>query len=268
MDTQLKSLVRPLIFALATCLLLESTVAADTLGEIKTRRELRVCNWPEYFGISFRHPRTGTLQGLDIDMSQALAQDLGVKVTYVRTDFSKFMDLLEQGQCDIAMMGAGVTEARKQRVDFSDPYLRSDIYFITTKSNKTLQSVKDLDQPGVIIAVQKGTIMEPFAQRFFKKASLTVVSKPGERELEVESGRADAFATDYPYSQRMLQNTDWARLISPTEPLQTTDYAYAIRKGDAAWLETVNAFVARVKQDGRLEKAAQVNGLLPIVLRN
>lgn len=245
-----------------------SPAIADTLSGVKARGTLLVCHWPQYFGISFEHPRTGELQGIDIDMSKAFAQDLGVKLTYVKTDFANFMDRLENGDCDIAMMGAGVTPARQKRIDFSDPYLRSDIYFITTKTNKALQSVEDLDQPGVVIAVQKGTYMEPFAREYFKQASILVVEKPAEREIEVETGRADAFATDYPYSQRMLRNVDWARLISPKEELKTTDYAYAVRKNDPQWLATVNEFVARIKRDGRLEQAAQANNLLPILIRN
>lgn len=240
---------------------------ADTLGKVKARGTLLVCHWPEYFGISFEHPRTRELQGLDIDMSKAFAKDLGVRLEYVKTNFASFMDRLEAGDCDIAMMGSGITPARQQRVDFSDPYLRSDIYFITTKSNKMLQTVEDLDQPGIVIAVQKGTYMEPFSRNYFKNASLSIVDKPSEREIEVETGRADAFATDYPYSQRMLRNVDWARLISPTKELKMTDYAYAVRKGDPQWLATVNEFVANAKKDGRLETAARANNLLPILVK-
>lgn len=253
---------------LALLLVMPGISAANTLAQVKERGSLLVCHWPQYFGISFEHPRTGEMQGLDIDMSQALAQDLGVKLQYVKTDFANFMDRLEAGDCDIAMMGSGVTPARQERVAFSDPYLRSDIYFITTKSNTTLQTVEDLDQPGIVISVQKGTYMEPFSREYFKDATLSIVSKPSEREIEVETGRADAFATDYPYSQRMLRNVDWARLISPTTELKTTDYAYAVRKGDPAWLATINEFVARVKQDGRLEQAARANNLLPILVKD
>lgn len=253
---------------LALVAALPGTSAADTLSQVKERGTLLVCHWPQYFGISFEHPRTGELQGIDIDMSKAFAADLGVKLQYVKTDFANFMDRLEAGDCDIAMMGSGVTPVRQKRVDFSDPYLRSDIYFITTKSNTALQTVEDLDQPGVVISVQKGTYMEPFSRDYFKNATLSIVSKPAEREIEVETGRADAFATDYPYSQRMLRNVDWARLISPTTELKTTDYAYAVRKGDPQWLATVNEFVARVKQDGRLEQAARANNLLPIMVKD
>lgn len=239
-----------------------------TLERVQSSGELRVCMWPDYLGISYRNPRTGLLQGIDIDMSAALAKDLGVKLTYVPTTFASFMDQLDAQECDIAMMGAGVTEARKKRIDFSEPYLRSDIYFITTKANQTLESYEDLDQAGIVIAVQKGTLMEPFLKSHLKNASLAIVSGPGARELEVESGRADAFATDYPYSQRMLQDTDWARLISPSTTINLTDYAYAVQKQNPEWLDFVNAFVRKVKADGRLAMAAEKNELAPILVKD
>jgi len=239
----------------------------QTLEAVRSTGELRVCIWPEYFSISYKNPRTGALEGIDIDMSEALAKDLGVSLTYVPTNFSEFIDNLKESRCDVAMMGVGVTEARQKQIDFSDPYLRSDIYFITTKANHAIQSIDDLDQPGVVIAVQKGTLMERFLQSHLRNASLSVVSKPGMRELEVETGRADAFATDYPYSQRMLQHTDWAKLIRPRTPLKETDYAYAVKQNDADWLATINAFVKRVKRDGRLEAAARAHQLTPILVR-
>jgi ABC-type amino acid transport substrate-binding protein len=253
---------------LAALYLMPTETQADTLAAVKERGELRVCHWPQYFSISFQDPRTGELQGIDIEMAQALASDLGVGLSYVRTDFANFMDRLQAGDCDVAMMGVGVTPARQQRIDFSQPYLRSDIHFITTKANTALQTVEDLNQPGVVIAVQKGTYMEPFSIDYFNNATISVVSRPSEREVEVETGRADAFATDYPYSQRMLVNTDWARVISPTEELKTTDYAYAVAKGDPAWLATINGFIERVKADGRLAQAAQNHNLTPILIKD
>lgn len=101
-----------------------------------------------------------------------------------------------------------------------------------------------------------------------KQGSVIVTTKPSEREREVESGRADAFITDYPYSQRMLINTDWARVIGPDQPVQVTYYAYAIPKGDEKWLARVNQFVRDIKMDGRLEIAAKPHNLLPMVVKD
>jgi len=247
---------------------LTGAVRADVLSEVKASGELSVCIWPEYFGISYQNPKTRSLQGIDIDMSQAFARYLNVKLKYVSTNFAKVISDIESGTCQVAMMGVGVTLSRLERVDFSAPYLRSDIMFVTTRSNKVLNNIEDIDQSGIVIAVQKGTLMENFLAKKLQNAKLIVTTAPGEREKEVELGRADAFATDFPYSQRMLLNTDWARVITPKQPWELTDYAYAIKKGEPALLAEVNNFLAKAKSDGTLIDAARRNNLLPILVKD
>ena len=75
----------------------------------------------------------------------------------------------------------------------------------------------------------------------------------------------DVFMTDYPYSRRLLDNADWARLISPPQPFYVLPYAYAVKPGDAERLTRVDEFVVRIQRDGRLETAAKKHGLSPIV---
>lgn len=260
-----------IITSIWACLLLGCSLAVQansTLDRIKTSKVLNVCIWPHYYGITYTNPRTGVLQGVDIDMSQAFANDLGVKLNYISSSFASFIRDLESDKCDIAMMGVGVTPSRSEHLAFSRPYLRSDILFITTRSNRQLNSIDDIDKPGVVIAVQKGTLMEPFLRGRLKSATLEVKTGLGEREREVESGRADAFATDYPYSQKMLADTDWAKVIVPERPWQLTDYAYAVKKNDPIWLDAVDEFLSKVKKDGRLEAAAKKNNLTPILIRD
>jgi ABC-type amino acid transport substrate-binding protein len=256
------------VLVLVFTLLALASSHAGMLDEIEKTRVLKVCMWPDYFGISYRSPMTGEFQGIDIDLSKALANDLGVKLEYVVTDFSRLMEDLEAHKCQIAMMGVGITPERAARADFSSPYLRSDVYAITTSSNGTIKRWDDIDQPGRVVAVQKGTYMEPLMRKILKHATLHVVTRQGEREREVESGSADAFITDYPYSQRMLMNTDWARVIEPARQIQLTDYAYVVPKGENTWLARVNLFVSQIKKDGRLYDAARQQHLLPIMVKN
>lgn len=257
-------LFRAVLSALASIVV--GSAHAGMLDEVRAGGVLRVCMWPDYFGISYRNPRTGGLQGVDIELSKALAKDLGVKLAYVETDFAHLLDDLSARKCHVAMMGVGVTPIRAARVDFSQPYLRSDVYAVTTRANQSIKTWDDLDKPGRVIVVQRGTFMEPLMQKTLKQAGLQVVERPSEREREVESGRADAFITDYAYSQRMLMNTDWARVVAPVQTLQLTNYAYAVPKGEPEWLARVNAFVGQIKQDGRLREAALPHRLLPILV--
>jgi ABC-type amino acid transport substrate-binding protein len=237
-----------------------------TISNIEARQGINVCIWPDYFSITYLSPRTQQLEGFDIDLSHALADDLGVPVNYVKTHFGRFMDDLETGKCDVAMFGVGNTKARQKRINFTQPYLASNMYAVTTKQHPFIKSWSDMDQKGVIICVQKGTYMENAMRKSLKNATLTTVLRPNERELEVLSGRADVFITDYPYGQKMVSVYDWAELLAPPGKTEQFQYAYAVAKGDDQWLQRMDQFVSDIKQDGRLEKAAKHYNLTPIII--
>lgn len=227
--------------------------------------ELRVCIWPDYYGISLRHPRTGQLVGLDIDLARELGRDLQARVEFVDSSFATLIDDLHKDRCDVAMFAVGVLPARVERLSFTRPYLASDIYAITMRSSKLIRRWEDIDQPGVAVAVQAGTFMEPVMTAALKRARVVKVAPPQTRERELEAGRVDVFMTDYAYSRRLLDNADWALLLSPPQPFHVLPYAYPVKPGDAQWLATVDEFVARIQRDGRLRAAARKHGLLPIV---
>jgi ABC-type amino acid transport substrate-binding protein len=115
------------------------------------------------------------------------------------------------------MFAIGITAQRQEKLRFTQPHLASDIYAISTKSNRRIQRWEDIDRPGSVVVVAKGTLHEPVMKARLVAAELRVVDTPAAREQEVQSGRADVFMTDYPFSRRMLDNNDWARLISPRD---------------------------------------------------
>ncbi|WP_376994014.1 ABC transporter substrate-binding protein [Azospirillum himalayense] len=242
--------------------------AEARLDRVQRMGLLRVCIWPDYYAISFRNPYSGELQGLDVDMARAFGQDLGAQVSFVESGFSTIIADLLGDRCDIGMFGIGATASRAEWIAFSQPYLRSGIYAVSSQTHPRILRWDDLDQDGMVVAVQKGTVMDDYASRTLRKASVRIVSGPQEREEEVQSGRADAFLTDYPYGRKVLAVHQWAHLITPDAPVQTTPYAYAVAPGDPVWLDRVNRFVEAVKRDGRLESAAARFGLTPIVARD
>ena len=223
--------------------------------------------WPEYFAISYRNPRNSELEGIDIDMARALAARLAVPLRFVETNFAEFMNRLEASDCDIAMMAVGVLPARAERVAFTKPYMASPVYGVTTRDGTRVRSFTDIDQAGVTVAVAAGTLMEPLMRNTLRRADLLVVRPPNTREAEVQAGRADVFMSDFPYTRRMLLMHDWARIIEPPAGFGETLYAYAVAKGDPAWLAEVNAFLETTKTDGTLARAAARHGLTPILLR-
>ena len=244
-----------------------SASAGEVLDRIHRSGELRVCVWPDYYGISYRNPKTRQFTGLDIDLSAEFARELGARLHHVDSSFTSLIDDLLTNRCDIAMFAVGVLPQREKVLRFSLPYLQSDIYAVATRSSRAVRRWEDIDQPGVQVAVQAGTFMEPVMRAALHQASLVVIRPPATREQELEAGRVDVFMTDYPYSRRLLDNAEWARLISPPQPFHVLPYAYAIRPGDDEWFARVNRFVTDMRQDGRLESAARRYRLSEIVIR-
>lgn len=249
-------------------LLATPAIAAESrLDRIAAEGAVRVCIWPDYYGISYRNPKTQQLSGVDVDMARALGRDLRVGVEFVDSSFSRLIEDLLADRCDIAMFGIGITPARQQSLRFTQPHLASDIYGITTKTNRRIASWDDIDTSGTVVAVAKGTLHEPVMREKLKHAEVLVLDTSFAREQEVRAGRADVFITDYPYSQRFLASADWARLVSPPEVYHVTPYAYAMKPGDDAWFARVEAFVEAVKADGRLVEAARRHNLEAILAR-
>jgi len=238
----------------------------SAVDRIKASKALRVCIWPDYFGISYRDPKTQQLSGIDIDMAKSLGRELGVRVEFIDSSFARLIADVTEDRCDIAMFAIGITPTRLEKLRFTKPHLASDIYAITTKSNRRIKTWSDIDKAGTVVAVAKGTLHEPVMKEKLKLGTLKVLDTSHAREQEVESGRADVFMTDFPYSQRMLKTTDWARLIKPDSAYHITPYAYAMRPGDDRWHTRVEQFVAANKRNGELKAAAERHGLLPIAL--
>ena len=261
----------PISLCAAACLLWPLLCVAqqpDTgsrLARIQSTQQLRVCIWPDYYSITYRNPKPNQLSGVDIDMAQALGHDLKASVVFVDSSFARLADDVTQDRCDVAMFAIGITPARQEKLRFTPPHLASDIYAVASKANRRIQRWDDIDKPGVVVAVAKGTLHEPVMRDKLKAAQLLVLDTPFAREQEVQSGRADVFMTDFPYSQRFLTKADWARLLSPSGSYHLTPYAYALAPGDEAWHARLTSFVADIKRDGRLLAAARAHQLDPIV---
>ena len=251
---------------LAAALASWGAAAGEVHDRVQARGEVRVCIWPAYQRISFRDPRSSQLSGLDIDLATALASDLRVKLRFVDSSFVTLVQDLQADTCDVAMFGIAMLPQRMEQLQFSTPYLQSDIYAVTTRTSRIVRQWSDIDQTGVQVGVQAGTFMEPVMRQRLKHAGLVFIHLPQTRERELIAGRVDVFMTDYPYGRALIESTEWAALVAPPKPFHVLPYAHASKPGDAEWRAVLNAFVERIRQDGRLETTARRHGLESILL--
>lgn len=263
--------VRKRLLLISVCLGLQIAAptvvaqASQTLDAIVARNILRACILPDYYGITYRHPLNKMLSGVDIDLSEAFARDLGVQLQYIDTSLQTLVEDLQSDVCDIAMFALAQTRERSQHLAFSVPYLQGDIYAVTHRGSTVISNWEDIDQPGVRVAVMAGSVFELLMVDSLRHAERVVIAPPLNQERELQSGRVDVFMTNLTYSRRLTAGSDWARLMSPSSPVHNIPYAYAMRHGDPEWVARVDAFVTAAKADGRLTRAARKAGLEAMV---
>jgi cyclohexadienyl dehydratase len=253
---------------LSSVLLLPAESQAQTvqshLIEVTKSKKLRVCQYPQYYSISFRNPKTGQIEGIDADLAKELAKELDAQLEIVESSFGTFIADLQSNKCDIGMFGVGASLKRAQAVEFSKPYLITNVYGVTRKGGP-IKSWADVDRKGVKAAVTLGSYIEPFMESYLKNAELISVAPPATREAELVAGRVDIIMTDYPTAIKVTDEFDWAQTILPDEKLAVTPYAYVVAQGDQIWLNYINLFIDTIKLDGRLKTYAEKNKLGPIV---
>jgi cyclohexadienyl dehydratase len=243
---------------------IEQLVRDSRLTKVTKSGTVRVCQFPQYYSISFRNPKTGELEGIDADLAKEFAKDLGVKLEVVESSFVTFIADLQTDKCDIGMFGVGATLARARAVEFSKPYLITNIYGIAKKGGK-IATWDDVDKEGNVIAVSTGSYIETVMNGYLKKAKVLSVTPPATREQELAVGRADLVATDYPTVVKVTKEFDWATAVEPNAPLALTPYSYVVAPGDQIWLNYINLFVDTIKLDGRLKTYAHKHNLDKIV---
>ncbi|WP_247869978.1 membrane-bound lytic murein transglycosylase MltF [Methylophaga sp. SB9B] len=105
---------------LMLCILNACSTSSNQLEQILERGELRVVS---RYGLTSYYTNSGQLAGFEFDLAQAFADYLGVelKVTVPNT-LSKTLDMIENGQADIAAAGLTITRARQNRLRFGPIY--------------------------------------------------------------------------------------------------------------------------------------------------
>lgn len=122
-----------------------ATLATAAFAEptLITKGELRILTNPIYPPIEFVNPDEGTLEGLDIDLANALAEKMGLTTVFVPSSFEGLLSALDTGRGDMIMSGMSDNVKRQASVDFVD-YLTSGPILFTTKANEgTFKETKD-----------------------------------------------------------------------------------------------------------------------------
>lgn len=168
--------------------------ATDLLSTIKARGTLLVGLEGTYPPFNFVNTKTGQLDGFDVDVAKMIAQKLGVKVQFVKTEWSAILAGLSAGKFDVIINQVGITPQREKTFDFSIPYVASSPQLILRKDEKAhYKSFADLK--GKTLGVGQGSNYETLAKA---QKGIIVKSYPGAPEYlsDLIDHRIDAALND------------------------------------------------------------------------
>jgi len=236
-----------LIFVLLLTVVL---TGCQTAGEVSTldKDVLKV-------GMELKYPpfetknAQGNPDGASVMLAEALGEYLGKDIEFVDTPYPSLIPSLETGKIDMIISSMTITEARLEKVDFSDPYTTSQLMMLVHKDSK-VTSPADLNDPDVIIASKTGTIGALWAQSNAPEAQIKNIDEEATAVLEVAQGKADVFIYDPLSIIRHHENyPDTTRAV--LEPLPNTGgWGVAVQKGDTEFVEKINEFIKKAKEDG------------------
>ena len=202
-----------------------------------------------------RKGRQLSLIGFDIDMGIEMAKALGVKPVFVDTLWPSIIPALNLGRFDIIFGGMSVTESRKQKVDFADPFMTvGQTVLLNAKHKKAVKSYKDLNDPKFVVVSKPGTTGEEAVKKMIPKATYETVNTEIDGAQRVLEGKADAFIYDLPFNAVFIAMHPSDQLIFLDKPFTKEPIAWAMRKNDPDFLKFSNDFLSKIKADGSYDK--------------
>ncbi len=211
---------------------------------------LRVGVTSTYPPVIFR--QQGQVVGIEADLAALLAARLGRTVQFVELEWTRQIDALLAGRTDIVMSGMSITDARRVRVAFSEPYFEGGLMAaVRTEDRAFYLSPDALLAAPVTVGVIEGTTGAVFAQRSFPNARRVELSRASDGALALRNRTVDVFVHDAP-SIVWLVSANEADVAPVRHYLNREHLAWALRPADTALLAEVNAVLAGWKADGTL----------------
>lgn len=199
----------------------------------------------------FNFVEGGKRVGFDQDILAEVAKDLGKSYKVTAMDFSALVPGLQTGSLDAALASIYVTEARKQVIDFSEPYYQSALGIMVRKDDNSIQAIQDLK--GKVVASVTGGGGAKWLKANMPDNEARLFPSVTELFLELESGRAQAIVFDYPTLAYYAQSGGAAKVkMVPQMVGEPIPVAIAFPKGSAL-VPQVNAVLEKMRADGRYD---------------
>lgn len=214
--------------------------------------------FPPYESID---PKDGkTVIGFDMDIAQAVADKLGVKLEIKDMEFKGLLGALSTGMIDFAAAGMTVNDERKQNADFSQIYYKGGQVLVVSESNSSINSAADMK--GKKIGAQLGTTSEKAAQSI-DGIVYKSLDKVDQLMMQVKNGSLDGVVVDDTVGVQYSKSLGGLKIVKVPE-LNEGDagMGIAVRKGNTELLKVINDTIDELKSSGQFDKLTDKWGLL------
>lgn len=210
-----------------------------------------------YPPLQFVDPKTGEQIGWEYDAMNEIAKRLNFKVEYQNTSWDAMIQAVHDGQYQIGMTGITIKDDRKEKVDFSDPYMRSQQFMLVRGDEKRFTDAKSFAAlADGLVGAQPGT--SPFYAAVYEildgneqNPRIKLFETFGATVQALKSGDVDLVLTDSVAAKGYVDASE-GKLKVVGEPLGTEDFGFIFPKGSDL-VAPVNAAIAALKADGTLD---------------
>ena len=191
----------------------------------------------------------GTMTGFDIEVGEAVAEELGLEPVQKKQKFGSIVEGVKTGRFDAAVASHTITEERKQAVDFSIPYYYSGPQ-IFVRPDSDVETLDDLK--GKEIAVAKGSTYATSAEEVTDKIILLDSDVTALEALS--KGKHDAVITDFVTGKEAIGA---GMKIVGKELLGRSEQAIAVEKGNEELLDKINTALEKLHENGTLTEISE-----------
>jgi len=225
-------------------------VQADVVKQMMTRGEMVVGVQTQGPPISFID-KNGKRTGLAVEMLRMLAKDMGVKLVLKEYEWKGLIPALLSKKVDFLGCDMTPTVKRSTRLNFTDPYMFSDVVAFTDQDSP-LKSIKDLNSPKITVAVIQGSSHVGIVNRRLPKAKMKEYAGGGAAVATAAmDGRTDVGVNAISTVRGYQKNFKNMKILDGV--LQHGPVCWPVRPEDTHLLEMLNNFIRCKKAHGSLD---------------
>jgi glutamine transport system substrate-binding protein len=199
--------------------------------------------------VPFEFKQDGEYTGFDIDMWNAIAEELELEYQLRPMDFSGIITALQTGQVDVALAGITIKPERQEVIDFSDGYYDSG-FRLMVPADSDISTWDDLD--GKTLAVKTGTSASDWAEENLTNTELRKFPNIDNAYLELRTGRVDAAMHDTPNVLYYIAAAGKSQVKAVGDQQMAHQYGIGFPKGSEL-VGPVNEALASMREDGRYD---------------